>query len=98
MENSKAENIIQSLNWRYATKSFDSTKKLTDNQLQLLKDAIQLAPSSYGLQPYQIIVVTNQEIREALKAAAYGQPQLTEASHVFIFARTKNYTTIECKS
>lgn len=93
MENSKTENIIQSLNWRYATKSFDATKKLTDNQLQLLKDAIQLAPSSYGLQPYQIIIVTNQEIREALKAAAYGQPQLTEASHVFIFARTKNYTT-----
>ena len=87
--------LIPALNWRYATKAFDANKKLTDEQLKLLKNAIQLAPSSYGLQPYQIIVVSNQEVKEALKASAYGQPQLADASHVFIFARTKNYTTAQ---
>lgn len=91
MENNKE--IINALNWRYATKGFDSSKKLSDTQLNLLLDAVQLAPSSYGLQPYQIIVVTNQEIKEKLKAAAYGQPQLTDASHIFVFAINKNYTT-----
>lgn len=85
--------LITALNWRYATKAFDSNKKLTDEQLQLLKNAIQLAPSSYGLQPYQIIVVSNQEIKEQLKAAAYGQSQLADASHVFVFARTKNFSS-----
>ena len=92
MEIVTSENIIQLLNWRYATKSFDSNKKLNDAQLTTLLNAIQLAPSSYGLQPYQIIVVSNQEIKEALKVAAYGQPQLAQASHVLVFARTKNYT------
>jgi nitroreductase len=93
METVTSENIIQLLNWRYATKSFDTNKKLNDEQLATLLNAIQLAPSSYGLQPYQIIVVSNQEVKEALKGAAYGQPQLAQASHVMVFARTKNYTT-----
>ena len=92
MEIVTSENIIQLLNWRYATKSFDSNKKLNDAQLATLLNAIQLSPSSYGLQPYQIIVVSNQEIKEALKVAAYGQSQLAQASHVLVFARTKNYT------
>ncbi|MBK0381338.1 NAD(P)H-dependent oxidoreductase [Pedobacter sp. SD-b] len=91
MENNKE--IISALNWRYATKAFDSTKKLNQNELGLLLDAVQLAPSSYGLQPYQIVVVSNQEVKEKLKAAAYGQPQLADASHIFVFAITKNYTT-----
>ena len=85
--------IIDALNWRYATKGFDNSKKLSHNQLNLLLDAVQLAPSSYGLQPYQILVVTNPEVKEKLKAAAYGQPQLTDASHIFVFAIIKNYTT-----
>ena len=93
METLNSENIIQLLNWRYATKSFDANKKLNDTQLETLLNAIQLAPSSYGLQPYQILVVSNQEVKEALKEAAYGQPQLAQASHVLVFARTKNYTT-----
>lgn len=84
--------IIDSLNWRYATKSFDTAKKLTDLQLDDLLSAVQLAPSSFGLQPYQVIVVKNQEVKEKLKAAAYGQVQLTEASHIFVFAIEKNYS------
>ena len=93
METVTSENIIRLLNWRYATKSFDTSKKLDDVQLATLLNAVQLAPSSYGLQPYQIIVVSNQEVKEVLKGAAYGQQQLAQASHVLVFARTKNYTT-----
>lgn len=85
--------LIDSLNWRYATKSFDSEKKLNEAQLDSLLNAVQLAPSSYGLQPYQVIIVSNQEIKEKLKAAAYNQAQLTEASHVFVFAIHKEFTT-----
>jgi len=78
--------IIKQLNWRYATKQFDSSKKLTKDQLNLILEATNLSASSYGLQPYQIIVVENQEIREKLKEAAWGQTQLTDASQVIIFA------------
>ena len=84
--------IIDSLNWRYATKQFDADKKLTEAQLELLFEAVRLSPSSYGLQPYQVIVISSSEIKEKLKAAAYGQSQLTDASHVFVFARTKTFT------
>lgn len=86
------KNIITSLNWRYATKSFDTNKRLDDAQLQELLTAVQLAPSSYGLQPFKVLVVSNQEVKEKLKAAAYGQVQLTEASHVFVFAIEKNFS------
>lgn len=84
--------IIDSLNWRYATKLFDSSKKLDENQLDGLMTAVQLAPSSYGLQPYQVVVVQDQAVKEQLKAAAYGQVQLTDASQVFVFAIEKNYS------
>ncbi len=83
--------IIDSLNWRYATKLFDNTKKLSDSQLEGLLTAVQLAPSSFGLQPYKVVVVEDQAVKEQLKVAAYGQVQLTDASHIFVFAIEKNY-------
>ncbi|HTN19236.1 MAG TPA: NAD(P)H-dependent oxidoreductase [Pelobium sp.] len=84
--------IIESLNWRYATKSFDSSKKLNDGQLEGLLSAVQLAPSSFGLQPYKVIIVKNQEVKEKLKLAAYAQTQLTDASEIFVFAIEKNFS------
>ena len=78
--------IIEKFKWRYATKKFDHTKKLSADQLDTLLTAIQLAPSSYGLQSYKILVVESPEIKEQLKAAAYGQGQLTEASQILVFA------------
>lgn len=82
------ENIIKALNWRYATKVFNTTKKLSSDQVNLLLDVTRLAPASTGLQPWTFIVVNNKEIREQLKAAAYGQPQITDASHLIVFTRT----------
>lgn len=78
--------LIQPLEWRYATKKFDATKKLSAEQLQYLLDAIRLAPSSYGLQHYRILVIENSAVREQLREAAYNQSQITDASHLLVFA------------
>ena len=84
------KNIIDALNWRYATQKFDTSKKLTDEQVQYLTDSVRLAPSAFGLQPFKILVITNPEIRAKLQAAGYGQPKISEASHLFVFAAVKN--------
>jgi nitroreductase len=78
--------VIEKLQWRAAIKSFDPTKKLSAQQLDDLLSAVQLSPSSAGLQPYKILVVENQEIREKLREAAHGQAQLTQSSQVIVFA------------
>lgn len=82
--------IIQALEWRYATKQFDPEKKLSTEQLGMLKEALRLAPSSYGLQPWHFIVVEDKAIREKLRAAGYDQPQITDASHFIVLATEKN--------
>ncbi|MEP6806199.1 MAG: NAD(P)H-dependent oxidoreductase [Flavobacterium sp.] len=82
--------LLENLNWRYATKKFDATKKISSEDLNTLKEAVRLAASSYGLQPYKVVIVENPEIKEQLKAAAYGQTQITDASQLFIFANDLN--------
>lgn len=86
------KNITQALTWRYATKKFDTTKKLSEDTLHTLKESIRLSPSSYGLQPYAIIEVTTPELREKLKVSSYGQTQVTDASHLFVFAAQTDVT------
>ena len=82
--------LLDNLNWRYATKKFDATKKISADDLNTLKEAVRLAASSYGLQPFKVVLVENPEIREQLKTAAYGQTQITDASHLFVFANDLN--------
>lgn len=82
-------NIIATLNWRYATKQFDATKKLTAEQLNILEEALHLSASSYGLQPWKFIVVSNPDVRLKLRAAAFNQPQITDASHLIVLAVKK---------
>ena len=82
--------IIESLKWRYATKKFDATKKISKENLETLLEGVQLSASSYGLQPYQIFVIEDSEIRQKLKAAAWNQTQLTDASQVVVFANHKS--------
>ncbi len=86
-------NIIESLDWRYATKAYDTTRKIDSESLQILKDAVRLAPSSYGLQPYRVLVVSNEEIKSKLREKGYNQPQITDSSHLFIFAAKKSITS-----
>ncbi|MDN3596586.1 NAD(P)H-dependent oxidoreductase [Zunongwangia endophytica] len=83
------DTTIEDLKWRYATKQFDATKKISKNDLDTLLEGVQLSASSYGLQPYQIFVIENPEIREKLKTAAFNQSQLTEGSQVIVFANHK---------
>jgi nitroreductase len=78
-------------NWRYATKKFDASKKITTEDLNTLKEAIRLSSSSYGLQPYKVIIVENPELRAQLQSAAYGQTQVVDASHLIIFANELNF-------
>jgi len=82
--------LVDKLNWRYATKKFDSTKKIAADKLQTILDAVQLAPSSYGLQHYRILVVEDAVIRAQLRDAAYGQAQITDASQLIVFAAETN--------
>jgi hypothetical protein len=77
-------NIIESLNWRYATKKFDSNKKLSKNQVNILKNAFNLTASSYGLQPIKLIVISNQEIKNNLLESSFNQKQVIQCSHLFI--------------
>lgn len=83
---------IESLKWRYATKKYDTTKKVSKEDLETLKEAVKLSVSSAGLQPYKIIVVESAEMREKLKNAAGGNNQnlIMDASHLFIFANEVN--------
>jgi len=76
--------IIDNLNWRYATKKFDTTKKINDEDLNTLLEVLRLAPSAYGLQALKFLVIENTAIREQLKAKSNGQPQITDASHLII--------------
>ncbi len=82
--------FLSNLNWRYATKKYDSAKKLAPDKVDAILEAIRMAPSSNGFQPYDVMVITQAAIREKLKPAAYNQTQITEASHVLVFAAWDN--------
>lgn len=83
--------FLENQNWRYATKKFDASKKISTEDLNTLKEAIRLSSSSYGLQPYKVIIVENPELRAKIQPAAWEQPQIVDASHLIVFA---NRTTI----
>jgi nitroreductase / dihydropteridine reductase len=84
--------FIDSLHWRYATKQFDTTKKLTPEQVETITEAVRFAPSSYGLQPLKCIVVGNAEMKVKVQEAAYDQTQVSEASHVLVFCSLTDIT------
>ncbi|MBP0905065.1 NAD(P)H-dependent oxidoreductase [Mariniflexile gromovii] len=77
-------NIIKQLKWRYATKKFDTTKKLSSEKLDILKQAFNLTATSFGLQTIKMVVVENKTLRQALVAHAYNQKQVLDASHLLV--------------
>src|SRR5215204_1197648 len=91
-ENLMKETILKSLNWRYATKAYDKTRKISAEDWQILEEALILAPSSFGIQPYKFLVITDSETREKLKTAAYGQAPVADASHLVVVAYKKTLT------
>jgi nitroreductase len=86
-----SQQLLDRLNWRYATKQFDPNRKISAHDWASLEDALLLTPSSGGLQPWKFIVVTDPAMRAKLLPASYGQPQITDASHLVVFAAKKNF-------
>jgi len=84
--------LIEQLNWRYATKKMDPAKKVPQEKVDAIVEAIRLAPTSSGTQPFELIVVTNPEKLAAIRAAASDQSPITEGSHLLVFAAWDNYT------
>ena len=80
------EELISAMKWRYATKKFDSTRKLSRDQVETLLETLQLSASSMGLQPYTFIHVKDPETRKLLKELSHGQTQITDASELIVFA------------
>ncbi|MGL2964376.1 NAD(P)H-dependent oxidoreductase [Flavobacterium sp. RSB2_4_14] len=83
-------NFIKNANWRYATKKFDATKKVSTEDLNSLKEAIKLSASSYGLQPYKVLIIENPEVRAKIQPVAWGQSQIVDASQLIVFANITN--------
>jgi nitroreductase len=81
-----SQTFLSQLNWRFATKAFDPEKKVSEENLHKILDAIRLAPTSYGLQPFNVEVISNPELRKALLPASYGQAQVTDASYLLVFS------------
>lgn len=85
-------NLIENLNWRYATKKFDSSKEVPAEKLDYILEAARLAPSSSGLQPFKIFVITDQSVKDQMKDISMGQSQVVDASHVLVFASWDHYS------
>jgi len=89
--------IIDALKWRYATKKM-SGQAVPQEKVDQIIEAAHLAPTSSGLQPFRVIVITNPELKEKILPIAYGQPQITAASHLLVFAAWDNYTEERIRS
>jgi nitroreductase / dihydropteridine reductase len=85
-------NLKDLLKWRYATKKMNPQKAVPQDKVDSIIEAVRLTATSSGLQPYELIVVTNPEVREKIKAIAWNQGQVTDGSHLIVFAAWDNYT------
>lgn len=84
-------NLIESFNWRYATKKMNG-EKVSEDKVERILEAARLAPTSSGLQPYHVFVITNQALKEKIRAISWNQSVVTDCSHLLIFAAWDNYT------
>lgn len=83
--------LLTQLNWRYATKQFDAQRKISPETWAALEESLVLTPSSFGLQPWKFLVVTDPVVREQLVPASWGQRQVADASHLVVFAVKRNF-------
>ncbi|QIY90475.1 NAD(P)H-dependent oxidoreductase [Chryseobacterium gallinarum] len=84
--------LIEDLNWRHAVKAYDPTKKVSEKDLNTILEAARLAPTSSGLQPFRIIVVENQELKEKMVAGSLNPEVMRDSSHVLVFAAWDSYS------
>jgi len=85
MKPSTHETILEALQWRYAAKVFDPARTIAPEDWQVLEQTLVLTPSSFGLQPYRFVVVTDPGLKARLRPAAWGQAQITDCSHLVVF-------------
>jgi len=84
--------LIEDLNWRHAVKAYDSTKKVSQEDLNTILEAARLAPTSSGLQPFRVIVIENQELKEKMVSGAFNPEVMRDSSHVLVFAAWDSYS------
>lgn len=84
--------LLQQLQWRYATKKMDPSQSVPLDKVDRILEAIRLTATSSGLQPYEVLVVTNPAVREQIKPVSWNQGQVTDCSHLLVFAAWDNYT------
>lgn len=84
--------LIENLNWRHAVKAYDSTRKVSEEKIDKIIEAARLAPTSSGLQPFKVIVVRNQAVKERLVEGSLNPECMKDCSHVLIFAAWDTYT------
>ncbi|WP_299214062.1 NAD(P)H-dependent oxidoreductase [uncultured Aquimarina sp.] len=84
--------LSKNLEWRYATKKFDPRKKISESDLEKIKQAISLSASSYGLQAYKVLIIEDPEIRKQLQPKSWGQSQIVDASQLIVFC---NYIKVD---
>jgi nitroreductase / dihydropteridine reductase len=86
--------FLSQLNWRYATKKFDTNRHVSDANLDQIVEAIRLTPTSFGMMPYHFYIVTNPEIKSQIQTIAWNQPQITTCSHLIVFAARTDLPTV----
>ena len=84
--------IIKTLQWRYATKKMDPAKPVPHDKVERIVEAVRLAPTSSGLQPFEVLVITSRSVREKIRDIANGQAQIVDGSHLLVFAAWHDYT------
>ena len=85
--------IIEDLNWRYAVDRFDTERKVSENDLSTLIEAVRLAPSSYGLQPIKLLIIENQTLQNELVPVSYNQQQVADCSHLLVLCAYNEITS-----
>lgn len=97
MQNTQSQ-VLEALQWRYATKRFDPEQKISESDLAELLEALRLSASSYGIQPYRFILVKDEALRQQLRTASMGQSQITDASHMLVFAAKKRFSEADTEA
>jgi len=84
--------FLDKLNWRYAAKKMDPSKPVSEDKVAQIVEAIRMAPTSSGVQPFELLVIRNKELREKIRPVSWDQAQITDGSHLLVFAAWDNYT------
>ena len=87
--------FIQQLWWRYATKKFDPTKKVSEEKLNQILEAIRMTPTSFWLQPYHFFVITSQNLKDKIQAISWNQPQVGTCSHLLVFCARNDLENVK---